>query len=59
MQQFSQENNSAAALLLYCRNEKIPLPRNATKSLKIEKRSVALCTVCESARARIERENDS
>jgi two-component system chemotaxis response regulator CheY len=51
-------NDIAAALILYCRNEKIPLPRNATKSLKIEKGSIALCTVWESARARIKRQNE-
>ena len=54
-----QETDIAAALILYCRNEKIPLPKNATKSLRIEKGSVALCTVWQSARTRIKRQSES
>jgi hypothetical protein len=52
------ENDIAAALILYCRGEKIPLPRDAAKSLRIEKGSVALCTVWQSPRTRIKRQNE-
>lgn len=52
------QNEIAAALILYCRDQKIPLPRAAKKSLKMLGGSIALCTVWENRNNRHIRASD-
>src|ERR1700761_2134723 len=48
-----EETDIAAALILYCRHEKIPLAKQAVKSLRIVSGSIALCTRWQSPIARM------